>query len=232
MQPLYEVTAKADGTGTKPRLRMLFSDVTGTLVSGSESNLQYNTTYTIISIVGVVPESSLSPMTNATDVPVAAWAFNLAATSSLISFTTPPPPPEEPKDPQDPTKPSPTDPKDPTKPLPEDPKDPTEPEPEDPKKTLSPETKKLLSWLIPLVVCLVVGLALAIVIVFVVRRRQKKKAVPAPKEMEGQDGVSMEDKIEPPADAATNDVVSTEGTKDSQRPDSPTRPAEIPYSLP
>ncbi|KAK2940089.1 hypothetical protein BLNAU_25001 [Blattamonas nauphoetae] len=213
----YEVTVKSsDGTATI--LKMLFSNGTGTLVSGSESNLKYNTSYTITSIVGVVPDSSSSQMANAIEVPVAAWAFNLAATPDYISFT--------------PTKPSPTDPKDPTKPLPEDPKDPTEPEPEDPKKTLSPETKKLLSWLIPLVVCLVVGLALAIVIVFVVRRRQKKKAVPAPKEMEGQDGVSMEDKIEPPADAATNDVVSTEGTKDSQRPDSPTRPAEIPNSLP
>ncbi|KAK2963107.1 hypothetical protein BLNAU_2130 [Blattamonas nauphoetae] len=83
----YEVTVK-DEDGTETRFRMLFSDGTGIPVSGSESNLKYNTGYTIASIVGVVPPSSSSRMTNGIEVPVAAWAFNLAATPDLISFTT------------------------------------------------------------------------------------------------------------------------------------------------
>ncbi|KAK2963056.1 hypothetical protein BLNAU_2079 [Blattamonas nauphoetae] len=85
----YEVTLKEDETGTVTRLRMLFSDGTGTLVSGSESNLQYNTNYTITSIVGVVPPSSSSRLTNGIEVPVATWAFNLAVTPSFITFITP-----------------------------------------------------------------------------------------------------------------------------------------------
>ncbi|KAK2948768.1 hypothetical protein BLNAU_16303 [Blattamonas nauphoetae] len=84
----YEVTVNGkDGTDTK--FRMLFSDGTGTLVSGSESNLKYNTDYMIISIVGVVPESSSSRMTNDIEAPVAAWAFNLPATPNFLTFTTP-----------------------------------------------------------------------------------------------------------------------------------------------
>ncbi|KAK2955785.1 hypothetical protein BLNAU_9321 [Blattamonas nauphoetae] len=89
----YEVTVKENGTGAETRLRMLFSDGTGTLVSGSEVNLQYNTGYTITSIVGIVPASSSSRMTNSIDVPVAAWTFNLAATPNFLSFTTPVDPP-------------------------------------------------------------------------------------------------------------------------------------------
>ncbi|KAK2955726.1 hypothetical protein BLNAU_9262 [Blattamonas nauphoetae] len=84
----YEVTVKAEDK-TEARFRMLFSDGTGTLVSGSEENLKYITDSTIMSIVGVVPESSSSRMTNDIEVPVAAWAFNLAATPNYLSFTTP-----------------------------------------------------------------------------------------------------------------------------------------------
>ncbi|KAK2955723.1 hypothetical protein BLNAU_9259 [Blattamonas nauphoetae] len=84
----YEVTVK-DSTGTVTRLRMLFSDGAGTLVSGSESNLKYNTSYTIISFVGVVPVSSSCRMTNDIEVPAAAWAFNLVATPDFLTFTTP-----------------------------------------------------------------------------------------------------------------------------------------------
>ncbi|KAK2955326.1 hypothetical protein BLNAU_9717 [Blattamonas nauphoetae] len=68
----------------------------------------------------------------------------------------------------------------PKEPEPEDPEDPTEPEepiePEDPKdkKSLSAEMKQMLSWLIPLVACLLVALVFAIVIIVLLRRRQKK----------------------------------------------------------
>ncbi|KAK2963063.1 hypothetical protein BLNAU_2086 [Blattamonas nauphoetae] len=89
----YEVTVKEDSTEIETRLRMLFSDGTGTLVSTSDVDLKYNTGYTIASIVGIVSDSSSSRMTNDITIPVAAWAFNLAATPSFVSFTTPDQPP-------------------------------------------------------------------------------------------------------------------------------------------
>ncbi|KAK2948770.1 hypothetical protein BLNAU_16305 [Blattamonas nauphoetae] len=88
----YEVILKVKWRRKETRLRMLFSDGTGTLVSGSEVNLKFNTNYTITSIVGVVPvssSSSSSRMTNDIEMPVAAWAFNLHATPDFLSFTTP-----------------------------------------------------------------------------------------------------------------------------------------------
>ncbi|KAK2948750.1 hypothetical protein BLNAU_16285 [Blattamonas nauphoetae] len=313
----YEVTVKEDKIGTETRLRMLFSDGIGTLVSGSEVNLKYSTGYTIISIVGVVPEPSSSRMTNAIEVPVAAWAFNLAVTPDILTFTTPtePPPshpsltiatayllskepecayivlvfdkdvfgsfdivveeegtdvtitvpiigttltgesdkmvvvgddrllthdttytiksitptpnittttvwmsnpvsfhipkssyvpPEEPEDPEDPSEPLPED--------PEEPEDPTEPEPEDPtnKKALSAETKKLLSWLIPLVACLLVALVLAIIIIVLLRRQQKKNAEPAQKEMEAQEPIDVE-KVEEFGVDCSDGMIRTDG---------------------
>ncbi|KAK2951500.1 hypothetical protein BLNAU_13522 [Blattamonas nauphoetae] len=88
----YEVTV-ADKRGTETRFRMLFSDGTGSLVSGSESRLEYNKKFTITSIVGVVPQSSSSRMTNDIEVPVAAWPFNLEVTPDFLTFTTPRLPP-------------------------------------------------------------------------------------------------------------------------------------------
>ncbi|KAK2950736.1 hypothetical protein BLNAU_14407 [Blattamonas nauphoetae] len=81
-------------------------------------------------------------------------------------------------------------PKEPT-PDPEDP----EPEPEDPKKTLSPETKKLLSWLIPLVASLLVVLVIVIVILVLVNRR-KTEAETLLKEMEDQADDRIDEKVE------------------------------------
>ncbi|KAK2948764.1 hypothetical protein BLNAU_16299 [Blattamonas nauphoetae] len=251
----YEVTVK-DSTRTETKLRMLFSDGTGTLVSVIEGSLEYNTGYTILSIVGIVPEpssSSSSRMTNDIEMPVAAWAFNLHATPSFITFSTPKAPPtivsatcelvesdhqsafvvlhfnkkvhgsfdtvvlEEVEDVTI------------TVPIMAEalagesgkfiivgedrllthdttytiksivPTPGTDspfvfmnrtitfhiPKPSsDSKKSLSPETKALLSWLIPLVACLLVGLVLAIIIIVLLRRRQKKQGEPAQKEME------------------------------------------------
>ncbi|KAK2961973.1 hypothetical protein BLNAU_3029 [Blattamonas nauphoetae] len=95
----FEVTVKEDETGTVTPLRKLFSDGTGTLVSGSEVNLKFNTSYTITSIVGVVPESSSSTLTIDVTVPVAAWVFNLAVTPNFLTFTTPKEPSMTPPDP-------------------------------------------------------------------------------------------------------------------------------------
>ncbi|KAK2948772.1 hypothetical protein BLNAU_16307 [Blattamonas nauphoetae] len=88
----YEVILKVKWRRKETRLRMLFLDGTGTIVSPSAVDLKYNTGCTIISIVGVVPEpssSSSSRMTNDIEVPVAAWVFNLGATPDFLSFTTP-----------------------------------------------------------------------------------------------------------------------------------------------
>ncbi|KAK2948758.1 hypothetical protein BLNAU_16293 [Blattamonas nauphoetae] len=85
----YEVTLKEDETGTETKLRMLFSDGTGNVVSGSDSNLPYDTNCTITSIVGVIPDSSSSQMTNGFTIPAVAWPFNLAVTPNYLSFTTP-----------------------------------------------------------------------------------------------------------------------------------------------
>ncbi|KAK2963108.1 hypothetical protein BLNAU_2131 [Blattamonas nauphoetae] len=277
----YEVTVK-DSDGTETILRMLFSGGTGTLVSPSEVNLQYNTSYTITSIVGVVPDSSSSRLTNDIEVPVAAWAFNLVATPDFLTFTTPKEPiittPDTPSfstlqdatahliesNPKSafvvlhfdnevcgsfdfvvfeegnpvtltlnsegcsksggtkefkvigdgkllthdttytiksltptPNTDSPTDvwmndtitfhiPKSSYIP-PEEPE-----ELEDPKKALSPETKKLLSWLLPLIGCLLIALVLAIIIIVLLRRRQKKNAFPTQTEMEAQEPIDIE----------------------------------------
>ncbi|KAK2955731.1 hypothetical protein BLNAU_9267 [Blattamonas nauphoetae] len=79
------------------------------------------------------------------------------------------------------------------------------------KSQLSPETKKRLSWLIPLVACLLVALLVAIIIVVLLRRRkQKKNALPAQTEMEAQEQVVYEEKVDVLADDPTRDVFSGE----------------------
>ncbi|KAK2941974.1 hypothetical protein BLNAU_23127 [Blattamonas nauphoetae] len=283
----YEVKLKKmDGTET--RLRILFVNGTGTLVSGSEYSLKFNTRYVITSIVGVVAGSANAVWIQPLTIPVEAWAFNLAATPSFLPFTTPKNPflstlqdatahlidsdpqsafvvlhfdkevcgsydlivleggkpvaltitvnskfgatkefkvigdgkllthdttytiesivpapgtdslfvlmndlisfhipqssyvpPDEPEDA-------------------EAPEDKTQPETEDlnDKKAMSPEMKKLLSWLIPLVACLLVALVLAIVLVVLVNRRKQKKAQQTQKETEAQD-------------SQTNDILHT-----------------------
>ncbi|KAK2946776.1 hypothetical protein BLNAU_18306 [Blattamonas nauphoetae] len=87
----YEMTLTDNEGETETKERIKFADGTGTLVSRSGVSLKYNTSYTITSIVGIVPTSSSSSRSNA--IPLATWAFNLAATPSLLTFTTPTPPP-------------------------------------------------------------------------------------------------------------------------------------------
>ncbi|KAK2956320.1 hypothetical protein BLNAU_8687 [Blattamonas nauphoetae] len=292
----YVVTVKENVDESETTFKMLFSDGTGTLVPESEDSLQYNTSYTITKIVGVVPASSSSTLSNDVTVPVAAWAFNLAATPDFLIFTTPAkpvPPPETPSfstlqaatahiiesDPQSAfvvllfdkevcgsydfvvdeegkdvkltinneigsklllTKefkvigngkllthdttytiksivPTPGTesmfvfmdgnitfhiPKSPIVP-PKDPKD-------QKKSQLSPEMKKLLSWLIPLVLCLLVALLFVIVIIVLLRRRQQRKAQLAQKEMEVQDEVEFDEKMEVLSDDPPKDNLQTE----------------------
>ncbi|KAK2941947.1 hypothetical protein BLNAU_23129 [Blattamonas nauphoetae] len=89
---IYEVTVKAEGD---PELsgRLQIVDGVGSLVPSFNMNMKFSTTYTITSIVGVVPSSSSSTMINDISLSAEAWAFNLAATPSLLAFTTPVQPP-------------------------------------------------------------------------------------------------------------------------------------------
>ncbi|KAK2953214.1 hypothetical protein BLNAU_11839 [Blattamonas nauphoetae] len=87
----YEVTVKENGGGIELTGTLQFRDGVGSLVPSSKMDLKFSKTYTITKIVGVVPASSSE--SNAITFPLAAWAFNLAATPSLLSFTTPAQPP-------------------------------------------------------------------------------------------------------------------------------------------
>ncbi|KAK2953413.1 hypothetical protein BLNAU_11699 [Blattamonas nauphoetae] len=287
----YEVTVKEEENGTVTSFRMLFLDGTGTLVSDSEISLKYNTNYTITSIVGVVPPSSSSSVSNNIPIPVAAWAFNLAANTSFFTFTTPKPPffisatssliLDEPKfahvlivfdekvkgsfdivveeDGKDVTITvpiltealagdsqkfvvvgddrvlthnttytiksfTPTPGTDTmfvcmnetiTFHIPESsfvpPPDPVE----DPKKRMSPETKALLSWLIPLVACLLLTVVIAVIVIVLLRRRQKKKnGEPAQKEMEAQEPLDVE-KVEEFGVHFSDGVIRTDANHES-----------------
>ncbi|KAK2955721.1 hypothetical protein BLNAU_9257 [Blattamonas nauphoetae] len=275
----YEVTVKEDSTGTETQLRMLFSNGIGTVVSGSEANMKYSTGYTITKIVGVVPDSSSSLMTNDIEAPVAAWAFNLPATPDFLTFTTPKPPPSLISASSDLIS---NDPKfayvvihfdkevcgsydivveeewkdvtitvsilkealagesskfivvgndrllthDTTYAIKSIVQTPNTdslfvlmndtisfhiPKSSyDPKKTLSPETKALLSWLIPLVACLLLAVVVLIV-VFVLVYRRKKKNEPSPNQMEEQDEVRVEDKMDVMEGEFTNQMIETDG---------------------
>ncbi|KAK2960720.1 hypothetical protein BLNAU_4375 [Blattamonas nauphoetae] len=79
------------------------------------------------------------------------------------------------------------------------------------KSQLTPEMKKLLSWLIPLIVCLFVGLLIAIVIIVVVHRR-KSKTPANPTELEEQVQVDVEAKMEVlPDEGHTNGFLQAGG---------------------
>ncbi|KAK2955682.1 hypothetical protein BLNAU_9372 [Blattamonas nauphoetae] len=89
----YEVTFRNEGDKTDVKGVIEFVNGKGTLTSPSPSlTLDYSTSYTITSIVGIVPSSS-SSLSNALTFPQAEWAFNLASTPSFLSFTTPEQPP-------------------------------------------------------------------------------------------------------------------------------------------
>ncbi|KAK2942039.1 hypothetical protein BLNAU_23053 [Blattamonas nauphoetae] len=92
----YEVTIRNEGDKTEMKGEVEFVDGKGTLTSPSPAfNLTFSTSYTITSILGIVPSSpsSSSSLSNAISFPQAAWVFNLAATPSFVSFTTPEQPP-------------------------------------------------------------------------------------------------------------------------------------------
>ncbi|KAK2946218.1 hypothetical protein BLNAU_18820 [Blattamonas nauphoetae] len=81
---------------------------------------------------------------------------------------------------------------------------PQEPEdPEDPKKAMSPETKKLLSWLIPLIASLLVFFIVVIVILVLANRRRSKASTPK-NEMEEQPDEKLDEKIVVEGFAAVN----------------------------
>ncbi|KAK2945866.1 hypothetical protein BLNAU_19234 [Blattamonas nauphoetae] len=92
----YEVTIEDEGTKREMKSEIEFVNGKGTLTSPSPTlNLDFSTSYSITSIVGIVPSSSYSSshssscLSNAITFPLEAWAFNLAGTPS---FTTPTPP--------------------------------------------------------------------------------------------------------------------------------------------
>ncbi|KAK2958842.1 hypothetical protein BLNAU_6091 [Blattamonas nauphoetae] len=239
----YEVRAKEED-GTSTTFRMLFADGTGTLFSESEVNLKYNTNYTITSIVGVIPESSSSQMTNDIPIPRAAWVFNFTTTSDYLTFTTP-----EPSSITPPETPSFSTLQDATARLVE-----SDPQSafillhfdkevlgsfdfvveEEGKlvtltftnevgsafggtkeiKSMSPEMKKLLSWLLPLVACLLVGFVIAIIITVLLRHRKQKKAELAQKEMEVQEPLDVE-KVDEVGVDCSNGVIRTDENDES-----------------
>ncbi|KAK2955300.1 hypothetical protein BLNAU_9691 [Blattamonas nauphoetae] len=86
---IYEMTIKEQVGGSEVTGKMKFSDGIGSLQPSSNLNLKFSTAYTITSIVGLVSSSSSSTMTNDLALIAEAWAFNLAATPSFVSFTTP-----------------------------------------------------------------------------------------------------------------------------------------------
>ncbi|KAK2959777.1 hypothetical protein BLNAU_5266 [Blattamonas nauphoetae] len=266
----YEVTVE-DSTRKETNFKM-FSNGTGTLVSGSEANLTFKTGYTITKIVGVVPASSSSTQSNALTVPAAAWAFNISLTPAFLTFTTPKSPPrskvctvivvlnEKVKGSFDIV-------------VLEEGKEVTitvrmlgesvsgesaklvvvgkdrvlthdttyaiksivgTPETESPfvlmkekitfripkspseenKGKMPPETKKLLSWLIPLVACVLVALIVAIVVVIiVVRRRHQTKGSDTEKEMEGKEALDESNEREVGVDCSDG-VIGTDGRDD------------------
>ncbi|KAK2948774.1 hypothetical protein BLNAU_16309 [Blattamonas nauphoetae] len=87
---IYEATVKETGGNSELTGQLQFVNGVGSLLPSSNLKMKFSTAYTITKIVGVVPSSSES---NAIDITAEAWAFNLAATTSFLSFTTPAQPP-------------------------------------------------------------------------------------------------------------------------------------------
>ncbi|KAK2946431.1 hypothetical protein BLNAU_18682 [Blattamonas nauphoetae] len=88
----YEVTVRNEGVKTEMKEVIEFVDGKATLTSPSPTfNLDFSTSYTITSIVGIVPSSlsSSSSLSNALSFPLVAWTFNLDSNPSFFSFTTP-----------------------------------------------------------------------------------------------------------------------------------------------
>ncbi|KAK2955192.1 hypothetical protein BLNAU_9921 [Blattamonas nauphoetae] len=192
---IYQVTmTEEEKGGAEITGQLQFSDGVGSLVPSSNLNLKFSATYTITSIVGIVPTSS---ELNSIPVTAEAWAFNLAGPIEQYSFTTPTQPPSLLVSTAHLT-------------------DAEEPEQEGPKKSQLPqEMKTLLSWLIPLGACLLLALLVAIFVIVLLRRRQKKNAEPAQKEMEAQNHIDFDEKMEVLSDDQTKDILHTDGRSHS-----------------
>ncbi|KAK2955115.1 hypothetical protein BLNAU_9844 [Blattamonas nauphoetae] len=88
----YEVTIRNEVDKTEMKEEIEFVNGKATLKSPSPTfNLDFSTSYTITSIVGIVPlsPSSSSSLSNALSFPLVAWTFNLDSNPSFFSFTTP-----------------------------------------------------------------------------------------------------------------------------------------------
>ncbi|KAK2955437.1 hypothetical protein BLNAU_9665 [Blattamonas nauphoetae] len=106
------------------------------------------------------------------------------------------------------------------------PQEPEEPKSDDDKKAMSPEMKKLLSWLIPLIVSISFVLIVIIVILVLVNRR-RAKAINAKSEMEEQEPVELE-KVEDVGVDCSNGVIRAEGMSHSNfKPDNSLLPTEM-----
>ncbi|KAK2955121.1 hypothetical protein BLNAU_9850 [Blattamonas nauphoetae] len=91
----YEVRIRNEVDKTEMKEVIEFLDGRTTLKSPSPTfNLDFSTSYTITSIVGIVPSSpsSSSSLSNVLSFPLVAWTFNLDSNPSFFSFTTPTPP--------------------------------------------------------------------------------------------------------------------------------------------
>ncbi|KAK2949805.1 hypothetical protein BLNAU_15287 [Blattamonas nauphoetae] len=295
---IYQVTLKEADGESQMTGQLKFSGGVGSLQMSSNLKLHFSTSYTITSIVGVIPTGSVS---NDISITTEAWAFNRAGSLDPYSFTTPAEPPtlvassahlteksqpfafiivmfdrevsgsyeivveEGGKDEKITVTVDGTSFEGESQTMrvvgedrvlthdttytiksivpsegnemvttvwmnktitftipeslfvpPEDPKDPTDPEPEDPngKKALSPETKALLSWLIPLVACLLLAVLVLIVVVVLVNRR-KKNNQQAQEEMQDQVQFQVEDKMEVVDPNSTNQIIHSDGKSHS-----------------
>ncbi|KAK2959016.1 hypothetical protein BLNAU_6032 [Blattamonas nauphoetae] len=91
---IYEMTVTEEEGGAKMTGQVRFRDGIGSLLPSSSLNLQFSTTYTITSIVGLVPSSSSTTTANGITLTAEAWAFNLNSNPAFVSFTTPDAPAE------------------------------------------------------------------------------------------------------------------------------------------
>ncbi|KAK2962998.1 hypothetical protein BLNAU_2021 [Blattamonas nauphoetae] len=87
-----EVTVQKEGNTTDIVGEIELLNGKGTLTSAS-LNLEFSTKYTITSIVGIVPSSSSSTVSNGITIPEAEWTFRLARTPTFLTFSTPEHPP-------------------------------------------------------------------------------------------------------------------------------------------
>ncbi|KAK2963076.1 hypothetical protein BLNAU_2099 [Blattamonas nauphoetae] len=86
---IYEMKLNETEGNTELTGELKFVNGVGSLLPSSNLNLKFSMAYTITSIVGLVPSSSYSTMTNDISITAEAWAFNLGATPDYLTFATP-----------------------------------------------------------------------------------------------------------------------------------------------